>query len=349
MLKNTPYTEPPENSEFSRREYVSSLNSFVASLEEKSYSARDEFMPADSFFRNIESYRKKYIDMLGSPLSQYEKSVPPSSYSFVAEDTNCNIYRIKIEALPGLFFHGLYLVPHKETKPSPLVIAAHGALGTPELLCNMHGKNGYSNLVPRLISRGARVFAPQLLLWNIGQSSAKPRYETEYNRAELDLRLKSLGGSMTALEVFCIMRVLDFLEAHPQSAFSHVGFAGMSYGAYIGLHMMAADTRIESAYLSGCFNDRLRYRFSEWHYNNAANTFLDAEIAALCAPRALYLEVGRKDDIFDFRSAEREAHRAEKYYAAAGAEKKLCFSVWDGGHLVNPADDGLEFLFENMA
>ena len=298
--------------------------------------------------RDIERYRKEFINMLGFPLNQYINDPTSVSREFVGSDDVCNIYRLKIDVARGLNFCGLYMVPHNEARPAPLVIVAHGALGTPELMYGMHGKNGYSSLILRILRRGARVFAPQLLLWNKGQSPQKPKYSTDYDRQKLDSRLKSLGGSMTALEVFCMMRATDCLQSHPESEFSSLGFAGMSYGAYLGLYMMASDTRIACAYLCGCFNERLRYRFPEWHYQNDANTFLDAEIAALCSPRALYIEVGEKDDIFDFRTAQSEAIRAKRYYTSAGAEENFRFSIWNGAHLVNPADDGLDFLFANM-
>ncbi len=347
-MGNDIYCESPEISEFSRREYAASLESFVSALEEKSKASRDAHMMHETYFADIEHYRKQFINMLGFPLDQYKNEPASLSREFVGSDSVCNIYRLKIEAMPGLNFSGLYMVPHTEARPAPLVIAAHGALGTPELMYGMHGKNGYSNLISRILARGARVFAPQLLLWNKGQSPQKPKYATDYDRQSLDLRLKSLGGSMTALEVFCLMRSVDCLASHPESAFSTLGFAGMSYGAYLGLHMMAADTRINCGYLCGCFNERLRYRFPEWHYQNDTNTFLDAEIAALCAPRALFIEVGRRDDIFDWHTAESEANRTRSYYKSAGFEKSFRFSVWEGAHLVNPADEGLDFLFQNL-
>ena len=60
---------------------------------------------------------------------------------------------------------------------------------------------------------------------------------------------------------------------------------GLSYGGYFSLMTAAADKRIKSIYAAGFFNDRSKICFDDWKYNDSLNTFCDAEIAALCAPR----------------------------------------------------------------
>lgn len=78
---------------------------------------------------------------------------------------------------------------------------------------------------------------------------------------------------------------------------------------------------------------------------NSANTFHDAEVAALCAPRKLYVAVGKEDTVFDYQSAIPEAERVKKYFASAGCPENFAFTAWDGGHTVPDNDEGFDFMF----
>ena len=78
---------------------------------------------------------------------------------------------------------------------------------------------------------------------------------------------------------------------------------------------------------------------------NSANTFHDAEVAALCAPRKLYVAVGKEDSVFDYKSAASEAKRVHKYFEAFGCPENFVFSAWDGGHTMPDDDAGLDFMF----
>ena len=124
---------------------------------------------------------------------------------------------------------------------------------------------------------------------------------------------------------------------------------GISYGGYFTLHTMAAEPRIKVGYSNACFNNRDRYPvFTDWSYQNSGNRFQDAEVAALCAPRKLFLSVGTKDPVFDYRFAIPEAERIKDYYKAFGREEHLVFSVWEGGHTASDSDEGFDFLFRAL-
>lgn len=338
------YTENPELSENTRHEYASAVEKLICRLENESDRRRSEFVSSHTRAELAEKLR----NMLGFPLNMPSSGGNEFSKEYVAHDDLCEIYRVRLSALPDFPVFGMLFVPRMSDKPAPLIIALHGALGTPELMYGMHGKNGYNNIIRRFLSRGSCVFAPQLLIWNCGQSPAKPRYGTSYNRTELDRRLKNLGGGMTALEVFSVLSFISPLTALPEIDGAKIGLYGMSFGAYLGLFAMALDERIRASYLSSCFNDRQKYAFPDWQYKNYLNTFCDAEVAALCAPRKLFIEVGSKDDLFELSGAEHEAERALEYYKIAGAEENFRLNVWSGGHIVSPEDGGIDFLLSEI-
>ena len=128
-----------------------------------------------------------------------------------------------------------------------------------------------------------------------------------------------------------------------------VAMIGLSYGGYFTLHTMAADTRIKAGYCAGVFNDRDVYDWADWSYKGSALSFQDAEVAALCAPRKLYVQVGMKDQVFDYHSAITEAERVGDYFKSFGKADHFQFNVWEGGHTIGDDDKGYDFLFSELA
>ena len=167
----------------------------------------------------------------------------------------------------------------------------------------------------------------------------------KFDRAFIDNALKRFGMSITALEIKGIMNAIDYLVTLPYVDAEKIGMTGLSYGGYFTLHTMAAEVRIKAGFSNACFNDRNVYPWCDWSYPNSGNTFHDAEIAALCAPRKLYVAVGKEDQVFDYKNALPEAERAKEYFKACGCPDNFAFQVWNGGHTVPDDECGFDFLF----
>ena len=327
-----------------REQYRDGLSALVKRLEAEGNAERERFMPADTFPERLEEYRQKYCEMLGlDKLTSNGLEAP--RLTRLCDGNGAEIYRLVTPITPELSQYGILFVPHG-TEKAPLVIAQHGGGGTPELCSDMIGKNNYNHIVRRLLKRKAVVFAPQLLLWNFGEPLAtQPKHDIPFNRGEIDKNLKRFGMSITAVEIKGIMNAITFLSELDFIDGERIGMTGISYGGYFTLHTMAADTRIKAGFSNACFNDRNVYPWAGWTYPNSANTFHDAEVAALCAPRKLYVAVGKEDTVFDYQSAIPEAERVKKYFAAAGCPENFVFSAWDGGHTVPSTDEGFDFMF----
>ena len=72
--------------------------------------------------------------------------------------------------------------------------------------------------------------------------------------------------------------------------------------------------RIKSIYSAASFNDQSNVFLNDWTFENQSFRFHDAEVAGLCCPRNLIIDVGREDTVFDYSYSEGEGERAEKYY-----------------------------------
>lgn len=323
------FKENPETSEYARSEYARA----VRKIAEKGFSELPKCEDASD-----------YAKLLGAPLDRELSAAPSLSQEYVGSDELCEIFRLRITVLPELPFFGLMFVPKGKSGSLPLCIAAHGHLGTPELMYGMHGKNGYSDIIARLIERGFCVFAPQFLIWNYGFAPAKPHYGTSYDRRALDEKLKSHGGGICALELFCLLRSITALSAIKTLDLSSLCACGMSYGAFYTMRAMALDGRIRRGYFMSCFDGGLNEDFPEWFVREKEKTPRDGEVAAMCSPRPILIETGERDEIFQPEGAKYESVTAYRTYKSQNAKENFNFRIWSGGHLVCPDNFGIDFL-----
>ncbi len=330
-----------------RKAYRDGIDAFVERLNREGYEKREAFLPTEHFLERLEDYREEYRRMLGLDLLKADAGGTPEMV-LVAEEEKTRIYRLTVCVTDEIPMYALFFLP-MGVKKAPLIVAQHGGGGTPELCSDLNGKNNYNHMVQRLLARGAAVLAPQLLLWNYREETETQRkHPFPYDRLKTDNALKRFGLSITALEIRGIMNAITYLSSLPFVDEEKIGMTGISYGGYFSLHTAAADTRIKAVYAMACFNDRNAYPWNDWCYKGSGNTFQDAEVAALCAPRSLFVSLGRKDAVFDYRPAIAEAERAKRYFAACGCPEHFVFDLWDGGHTMRDDDSGLDFLLSAL-
>ncbi len=333
-----------------RKNYVKSLNRLITEKLETAKQNRDAFMPPEKQLADPEYYRQEYLKTIGFPFEWVESGVPATEQTNMGWDDMAQYYRVTIEVMQGFAFWGILMLPHGISEPRPLVIAQHGGGGTPELCADLSGENNYGFFVRRALARGCVVFAPSLLLWcyNEALPPEEALFDFPSNREQFDAKLRRLGYSITGFEILCIRRAIDYLVTRKEVAPDRIGMMGLSYGGYFSLHTAAADTRIKSVYDAASFNDRDAIAFPDWSYMDAARRFSDAEVAGLICPRALRIDVGKTDTVFDYTPAPAEAERAKRYFAAANAGDKFSFSLWEGGHYFDDSLEGFDFFFRNL-
>ncbi len=329
-----------------REQYLSGLKKVLERRTEEAKKIKSERITPEYMKENKEELRAEFADMLGWPLNCYDdfKDVPMTARrTQVAFDQLGYVYRIEIEVLPDLWFYGMIFHSGYVTTNAPLVIFQHGGGGTPELAYHCDGnESNYNHIIQRFTQRGAVVFAPQLLLWD------KNIFGTDYDRMKLDQELKHVGSSITALEIFCIRRSIDYMIKQRMVTPDRIAMVGLSYGGFYTLRTAAVEKRIRCAYTSSHFNDRTKYYSSDYLFDKAALKFLDGEIGGLIAPRGLYIGVGDKDPLFDAESAKKEAERTLEFYKAEGCEKDFKFDIFEGTHMFTNDNKGIEFVLDHL-
>ena len=305
------YREELLDAKCHKENYLAGLQAVLRQREQAYNAVRAQ--RAERIFRDPESARREYLEMLGWPLTEPRPALPPEpTCETLSEEDGYTIYRMHFPVLEGLTMSGLFFRQHGDEK-RPLVITQHGGAGTPELMSGMHGYTGnYNELVARVLQHGVHAFMPQLLLWS------KEPCGVDYDRLELDASLKRVGSSITAVEVYGITRILDYFEAQPYVG--KFGMVGLSYGGFYTLFTAAAEPRIQSAISSGFFNQRERYPWPDFTWQNSAEKFDDAEIACLVYPRRIHLQLGKSDPLFAEQGALDSFEQLKAYTKTVGRD-----------------------------
>lgn len=328
------YKEPKEKSKKYKENYVNGLLNIIEQRQKEAEKIRNEY--SKDIFENPEKYRNDLKMMLGWPLTDLKKSENPKVVAEkLSDEHGYTVYRMQFEIACGLKITGLFFCLDTEEK-KPLVIVQHGGLGTPEFVSGFYGNtSNYNNMICRVIKQDVHVFAPQLLLWG-------DEYETVYDRKAIDAQLKRVGSSITAVEIFCISRIIDYFQN--QKFVLSFGMVGLSYGGFYTLFTAAIDTRIKAAISCSFFNSRDNYTWSDWTWFKSAYMFDDAEIAALVYPRKLCIEVGTRDELFDCSEAVKSFDKLKSMTKSVGNEWLEDIIVFDGIHEFCKDDAPIERL-----
>lgn len=327
------YNEEVNVTEPQKQSYLASINSLIKNRQAKYDQKRIDNL--NRIINEPEQSRNEFIDMLGWPLT--EKITKPISVKkelLSEEDDGYNIYRMSFEIFENFFFYGL-LFEYRDKK-LPFVICQHGGLGTPESCSGIYNGDtaNYNHMTERIVQRGVHAFAPQLLLWS------KEKYGIDYDRVILDAQLKQLGGSIAALEIYCIRSVIAYFEAQAYVDAERIGMAGLSYGGFYTLYTAAIEKKIKAALCSSFFNDLYRYSWVDFTWKSSAEKFLNSEAALLCYPRKLWLSVGSEDTCFELDTAQKEYNRLCDEIEICKINKTwLNFEIYKSNHVFCPDDN----------
>ncbi len=333
------YRENKDVSKKNKQEYLVGLEQLIQTREQAAAMQRREYIRG--IINDPELYRNEFKEMLGWPLVGHTaEGVPSVNCEKLSDEDGYSIYRMQIEVLEGVKLSGLLFKQYGKCK-KPLVIVQHGKDGTPELVSGFYGStSNYNNLVRRVVSQGVHVFAPQLFLWHTEE------YGLPYDRDAIDARLKRVGSSITAVEVYGITRILDYFQA--QDYVSNFGMVGMSYGAFYTVYTAAIEKRIKAALACSYFCERDQFLWSDWTWFRSAERFNDAEVACLIYPRKLYLEMGDHDNIFDYKNTLASFEDIKQVYGDA-VDSWAKLRIFDGDHeFYRNDEDILSFIQDIM-
>ena len=328
------YREPLETAKSYKEAYLAGLTRLIDEKQAQAAEIRRDY--ARDIFAEPARYRKDLRNLLGWPLTEPTPTeLPPVQAEKLSEEDGYTVYRLQLEVLPGVKLAGLFFrMDGDEAKP--LVLVQHGKLGTPERVSGVYGgTSNYNRMLSRIISHNVHAFAPQLCLW-------ADSYEVPFDREDMDARLKRVGSSIAAVEIYGLMRILDYFEA--QSYVSCLGMAGMSYGGFYTLMTTALDTRLRAAICCSYFNKRDAVPWSDWVWFGSGHKFDDAQLACLIYPRKLYVLMGDRDELFDYRNTVASYEEAK----ALREEEWMQLHIYGGTHEFCPDDGPVSAFIQDL-
>jgi dienelactone hydrolase len=292
------------------------------------------------------------FELSAAPLRRaFERSIgypPPgkpdaeeAQFTKIGEDKIGTYYRTRIPVLPGVHAVGIYIVPKGVIGRLPLIVSMHGGGGSPEVAL-FHGGANYHDMVRGGVERGYAVWAPTHLFHAEG-------YPNDV-RNRIDLRMRMVGTSLTAVEIAKITRGLDVILKRPEIDPKRVGMVGLSYGGYYTLVTAALEPRIKAA-VSSCYFGVQEGRYeqdelsvpSDFQFSDRFTLFRDQQLVALICPRALEIQAGAKDNASHREMGRRIAPEAAQYYKRLGMGKDFRFVIFEGGHEWN-GESGWEWI-----
>jgi len=147
-----------------------------------------------------------------------------------------------------------------------------------------------------------------------------------------------LGETLAGWRVWDCVRALDFLETRTDVVDpARLAVLGISGGGLAALFTAAWDARVYACVVAGYFNT---FRASILSLDHCVDNYVPGllslaempDLAALVAPRALFVESGRADPIFPFAAFEAAVAQARAIYQAFGVPGHFGAAAFEGGH-----------------
>ena len=147
-----------------------------------------------------------------------------------------------------------------------------------------------------------------------------------------------LGETLAGWRVWEAACALDYLQTRADCVDpDRLAVMGISGGGLGALFLAALDPRVSVAVVSAYFNT---FAASVLAVDHCIDNYVPGllrlcempDLAALVAPRALFVESGRDDPIFPFAGFEQAVALAREVYAGFGVPNRFAAEAFEGGH-----------------
>ena len=161
------------------------------------------------------------------------------------------------------------------------------------------------------------------------------------------------GQTMIAWRVWDVMRAVDWIETRRELDAKRVGVMGISGGGTCTTFSAALEPRLRVAMISGYLNI---FRDCILSLSHCMDNYIPGilnyaemyDVAALIAPRPLFVESGEKDEIFPIAASRESFARVKKVYEVFDAAQLAEQETFDGPHSFWGVK-GLPFLARHLS
>lgn len=168
---------------------------------------------------------------------------------------------------------------------------------------------------------------PRTAKRGLGQSSCQPVAGT----------VLLLGQTMIGWRVYDVMRTIDWIKTRPELDSNRIGCVGISGGGTCTLFSAALEPRIQAAFVSGYLNT---FRDSIGSISHCIDNYVPGilnwaemyDVAGLIAPRPLFIESGKGDNIFPVEASVDSFKKVQAIYEVFGVGDRTGQEVFDDAH-----------------
>lgn len=297
------------------------------------------------------SLRERLKEILG--INKMVKCEPHVTF---LESIACDGYRrdkICIQTESDVWMPFFVLIPDglDVTKRNRCIIAAHGhggggkdaVVGREDIpAVKKANEEFHYDYGPAYAKKGYIVFCPDAR--GFGERREFSKYGEEnlldHSCNWLNKVAVCLGRSAMGMQIWDMMRLIDYIQSRDDCASDQIACVGLSGGGLQTLWTAALDDRVKCAVVSGYF-----YGFKEAHLlldhcdcnyvPNLWSTVDKGDVGALLAPRPLLIETGLRDELNGRRGIENvydQVSITRKAYEIFEAEEKLVHHTFDDAH-----------------
>ena len=230
------------------------------------------------------------------------------------------------------------------TAPAILCSHGHGPFGkepvagnasSEDLRANMTRHN--YNYAEHMARRGFLTISPDLRCF--GERSDGPDPYPGRDRCNVHFVRGAIMGIYTlTLNIWDMMRCIDYLESRPEVDPDRIGMMGLSQGGTMTTFTAAIEPRIKAADIIGYLNPWGDFGINDANFCGSqivpeVYRYLDThDIAGLIAPRPLLVEMGVHDTTFAIEKMLNGYESVKRIYSAAGASENLWADIHPGEH-----------------
>lgn len=188
----------------------------------------------------------------------------------------------------------------------------------------------------------------------IGRRSRAPATFAEKTECLFsDAAFRFTGRTTLGERVLDVISAVNLLEGRAEIDPARLAVMGISAGGTTALFSAALDDRIKCAVVVSAFSTYSDSIFRQLqclcNYVPRLPQLADsAEIAALIAPRSLFIESGLTDDRFPARSAKVAFAKAREFFKLAGKTNNIDMEVCNHGHRCFFGKKSAEFLHSHL-
>ena len=330
-------------------------------------SEYDAIQPASAFTATSASAAKRWRDRARKKLVDRLGGFPSTKAPLNAEVLETRDFgsytreKIAFDTRHNLSTVGYLLLPKGGARPLPAVVvfSGHGR-GLPDILGLDDEGNpraernvGYAKeYALQCAEHGYATFAVEQLAFGTRRDDAARKAGPAVESCRPAATTATLlGQTMAGWRVWDAMRAIDYLETRPEVDAKRIATLGASGGGTTSLFTGALDPRVKVTVVSAYFNT---FRDSIVSISHCPDNYVPglahdmemSDVASLVAPRALFVESGRRDPIFPIAGSERAAAATRRAFEVLDVAPQFGYAVHEGAHEFN----GVEaFAFLNRA